>query len=105
MAAVDLSNGLRQSDVARHYGVSRTTVTRWRQAITQGRSLKARRKTGRPARIDRDLIREVWLSNPRCSGPQLAKLVENAFGIRYSTDHMFKLARRFRATQQAEVGR
>lgn len=105
MAAEDLRSGMKQAAVARHYGVSRTTVMRWARAVRGGRSLKARRASGRPAFVSHVLIQGLWARHPHCSGPQLAELVERTFGVRYDTDHMFKLTRKFRATQQAEASR
>ena len=53
MAAQDLQTGLSQSQVARKFGVSRTTASRWRRALS-GRgveSLRKRRASGRPSPV------------------------------------------------------
>jgi transposase len=57
-AASDLLNGLKQSLIARRYGVSRTTASRWQRSIvvTGVESLRKRRATGRPSRLTADQI-------------------------------------------------
>jgi len=54
MAAQDLETGLSQSQVARKFGVSRTTASRWHRAMSgKGvEALRKRRAPGRPSRLN-----------------------------------------------------
>src|SRR5438874_7342259 len=55
-AAKELLTGVTQSQVARTYGVSRTTASRWHRSIVQRGfdGLRKRRATGRPSRLTAD---------------------------------------------------
>jgi len=55
-AAGDMLNGLSQSGVARKFGVSRTTASRWHLALTTSGldSLRERKTAGRPSRLTRE---------------------------------------------------
>src|ERR1700739_4490224 len=57
-AARELLNGVTQSTVARRYGVSRTTASRWQRSIVlRGvEGLRKRRATGRPSRLTADQV-------------------------------------------------
>src|SRR6476659_2425941 len=57
-AVQDLLRGLTQSSVARKFGVSRTTASRWNRALQQNGvdSLRKRRATGRPSRLSHDQL-------------------------------------------------
>src|ERR1041385_6738161 len=57
-AAQDLLNGLTQSNVARKFGVSRTTASRWQRALKGNGvdSLRKRRAPGRPSRLTREQL-------------------------------------------------
>src|SRR5580692_6199209 len=73
LAADDLQRGLSQSQVARKFGVSRTTASRWHRALN-GRGVEAlrkRRAPGRPSRLSVDqlhLVAEVYQRGPRMAG-------------------------------------
>ena len=56
LAAQDLQTGLSQSQVARKFGVSRTTASRWNRTLSgKGvESLRKRRAPGRPSRLTAD---------------------------------------------------
>src|SRR5215471_16431426 len=60
-AAQDLLNGATQSQVARRYGVSRTTASRWhRSIVVRGmEGLRKRRATGRPSRLTADQVDSI----------------------------------------------
>src|SRR5216117_2353449 len=73
MAAQDLQTGLTQSEVARKFGVSRTTASRWNRALSgKGvEALRKRRAPGRPSRLTADQIRaviEIYQTGPRTAG-------------------------------------
>lgn len=121
MAAQDLQNGLSQSQVARKFGVSRTTASRWNRALkgTGVESLRKRRAPGRPSRLTTDQLqglREVYQAGPRGAGFEsdrwttlrFAEAIFGRFGVRYDPDHvgriMHKLGLRERLrTRKARV--
>lgn len=107
-AAKDLLNGASQSQVARQYGVSRTTASRWHRSIAVRGvdSLRKRRATGRPSRLTADqvdAIRKMYLdgaiaygfSNDRWTTGKLAKAIDRKFGVRYDQDHVGRLMHKF----------
>ena len=107
-AAHDLLNGSSQSQVARQYGVSRTTASRWhRSIVVKGvDGLRKRRATGRPSRLTADQvegIRRMYLEgalahgfcNDRWTTGKLAAAIEKRFGIRYDQDHVGRLMHKF----------
>src|SRR5690349_8796350 len=57
-AAKELLSGASQAQVARTYGVSRTTASRWhRSTVLKGvDGLRRRRATGRPSRLRADQV-------------------------------------------------
>src|ERR1044071_2937902 len=73
MAAQDLQEGLSQSQVARKFGVSRTTASRWNRALS-GRGVEAlrkRRAPGRPSRLNGDqlaMVGNLYQEGPRAAG-------------------------------------
>ena len=73
MAAQDLQEGLSQSQVARKFGVSRTTASRWNRALS-GRGVEAlrkRRAPGRPSRLNAEqlkIVSEIYAAGPRAAG-------------------------------------
>jgi putative transposase len=107
-AAQELLNGVTQSQVARRYGVSRTTASRWQRSIVvKGvEGLRKRRATGRPSRLTADQvdgIRNMYLDGARLYGfstdrwttGKLAEAIERKFGIRYDQDHVGRLMHKF----------
>ncbi len=103
-AARELLNGLSQSQVARRYGVSRTTASRWhRSIVVKGMDgMRKRRATGRPSRLSADqmdAIRNMYregaqahgFSTDRWTTGKLAEAIERTFGIRYDQDHVGRL--------------
>jgi transposase len=121
MAAQDLQTGLSQSQVARKFGVSRTTASRWNRALrgVGVESLRKRRAPGRPSRLTADQLtglREVYEAGPRTAGfdsdrwttLKFADAIHARFGVRYDPDHvgriMHKLGLRERLrTRKARV--
>src|SRR5579864_5283510 len=73
LAAQELQRGLSQSQVARKFGVTRTTASRWCRALTgKGvEGLRKRRAPGRPSRLTAEQLRgvaEVYHAGPRSAG-------------------------------------
>ena len=107
LAAEDLQTGLSQSQVARKFGVSRTTASRWHRALS-GRGVEAlrkRRAPGRPSRLTIDQLNgvvEVFRSGPRAAGMEtdrwttarLAQAIYARFGVRYDPDHVGRIMHR-----------
>ena len=107
MAAQDLQTGLSQSQVARKFGVSRTTASRWHRAINgKGvESLRKRRAPGRPSRLTADQlagVHEIYHAGPRAAGynserwttTRFADAIHARFGIRYDPDHVGRIMHR-----------
>jgi len=107
-AAKDLLNGSSQSQVARRYGVSRTTASRWhRSIVVKGMDgMRKRRATGRPSRLTADqvdIIRKMYhegalahgFSRDRWTTGKLAEAIERRFGVRYDQDHVGRLMHKF----------
>jgi transposase len=107
LAAEDLQRGLSQSQVARKYGVSRTTASRWCRALTgKGfEALRKRRAPGRPCRLSTDQLRgiaAIYLAGPRSAGfdsdrwttTRFAEAIFVRFSVRYDPDHVGRLMHR-----------
>jgi transposase len=120
-AAEGMLNGLSQSRVARQFGVSRTTASRWHLAlITTGLdSLRGRKAGGRPNRLtpeQKSQIVKVFeagssapgVVNNQWTAALLASLIEERFGVYYSHDHVGRLLLKLRAhtftKQTREIG-
>lgn len=103
-AVQDLIRGLSQSTVARKFGVSRTTASRWNRSLQQkgAESLRKRRATGRPSRLSREqllLIPDIFAQGAimhgfpdnRWTTARLAAVIEARFGVHYDHDHVGRL--------------
>ncbi len=106
-AAQDLLNGVTQARVARKFGVSRTTASRWNRALEgQGlERLRKRKAPGRPSRLTASQmagVPEIYALGARAFGfetdrwttARLAQAIEKRFGIRYDPDHVGRLMHR-----------
>jgi transposase len=107
LAAQDLQTGLSQSKVARKFGVSRTTASRWRRALS-GRGVEAlrkRRASGRPSRLSAEQLRgatDIYHAGPREAGfdsdrwttMRFAEAIQARFGVRYDPDHVGRIMHR-----------
>src|SRR5215208_6302784 len=107
MAAQDLQTGLSQSQVARKFGVSRTTASRWHRALNgKGvEALRKRRAPGRPSRLSADqlhVIADIYLAGPRAAGfdsdrwttMRFAEAIYGRFNVRYDPDHVGRIMHR-----------
>src|SRR3954453_19256576 len=96
LAAQDLQRGLTQSQVARKFGVSRTTASRWNRSLSGSgvEALGKRRPPGRPTRPTAEHLKtltETYQAGPRASGCQtdrwtaarFAPALFVRFGVRY----------------------
>jgi putative transposase len=106
-AAEDLLRGITQAWVARKFGVSRTTASRWYRTLDgQGvERLRKRKAPGRPCRLSSSQlaeVREMFAVGPRAFGfdtdrwttARLAMAIEARFAIRYDPDHVGRLMHR-----------
>jgi transposase len=106
-AARELIGGRSQASVAREFGVSRTTASRWQKALNgKGlENLRKRRATGRPSRLTPLQCAEVvemFAAGPRAMGidsdrwttVRLADAIVRRFGVRYDPDHVGRLMHR-----------
>src|ERR1039458_7744045 len=107
LAAQDLQTGLSQSQVARKFGVSRTTASRWRRALSvKGvEALRKRRASGRPSRLNAEQLNgasEIYHAGPREAGFEsdrwttlrFAEAIHRRFGVRYDPDHVGRIMHR-----------
>ena len=107
LAAQDLQRGLSQSQVARKFGVSRTTASRWFRSLsgTGLESLRKRRAPGRPSRLTTDQLNgvaEVYRSGSRAAGfesdrwttARFADAIFVRYGVRYDPDHVGRIMHR-----------
>jgi len=107
LAAQDLQRGLSQSQVARKFGVTRTTASRWCRALSGHgvEALRKRRAPGRPSRLNAEqlhIVSEVYRSGPRACGldadrwttARFAEAIQARFGIRYDPDHVGRIMHR-----------
>jgi len=106
-AAGDLQKGLTQSQVARKFGVSRTTASRWCRALKGNgvEGLRKRRAPGRPSRLNAEQFRgvaELYQAGPRSAGfntelwttGRFAEAIFARFGVRYDPDHVGRIMHR-----------
>ena len=116
LAAQDLQNGLSQSKVARKFGVSRTTASRWYRALsgTGVEALRKRRAPGRPSRLNAGQlaeIAEVYKAGPRATGfdsdrwttMRFAEAIFMRFAIRYDPDHVGRIMHRLGLRERART--
>ena len=107
LAAQDLQTGLPQSQVARKFGVSRTTASRWSRALsgTGFESLRKRRAPGRPSRLTADQLADItgiYRAGPRAvdldsdhwTTAGFAQAIFVRFGVRYDPDHAGRIMHR-----------
>jgi len=118
LAAQDLQTGLSQSQVARKFGVSRTTASRWNRSLS-GRgmdALKKRRAPGRPSRLTSEqltALKEMYLAGPRTAGfdsdrwttARFADAILVKFAIKYDPDHAGRIMHRLGLRERRKVRR
>ena len=104
LAAQDLQDGLTQSQIARKFGVSRTTASRWHRALDRRgvESLRKRRATGRPSRLNKEQqqgVAQLFRAGARAAGfaddrwttARFAVAIEMRYAIRYDPDHVGRI--------------
>ena len=116
LAAQDLQTGLSQSHVARKFGVSRTTASRWNRSLSgKGMdALKKRRAPGRPSRLTTDqlsAVKELYQTGPRAAGfdaerwttARFADAIMARFAIKYDPDHAGRIMHRLGLRERRKV--
>ena len=113
-----LNKGVGHTEAARRVGVARQTVVRWdRQRREGGR--EALKKAGRAGRKpllgskDRRKLEKLLLQGPEALGyetplwtcPRVAHLIEQEFGVRYHSGHVWKILVSLRWSPQRPAGR
>ncbi len=106
-AARFLLAGDTQSAVARRFGVSRTTASRWDHALRRRglESLKKRKATGRPSRLTPAQMAALpalmaqgasafGYADGRWTTARLSRAIMLSFGVRYDPDHVGRLLHR-----------
>ena len=117
LAAQDLQNGFTQSQVARKFGVSRTTASRWGRTLHGSgvEALRKRRAPGRPCRLSQhqlSRLASVYQDGPRLAGfdtdrwttTRFATAIEARFGVHYDPDHVGRIINRL-GLRQRTAGR
>ena len=113
LAAADLQGGVSQSAVARKFGVSRTTASRWGRTLNGSGvdGLRKRRAPGRPCRLNQEQFREIaqiYREGPRAAGfdtecwttVRFADAIFARFGVRYDPDHAGRIMHRLGLRQR-----
>jgi transposase len=112
-AAADLQGGISQSAVARKFGVSRTTASRWCRVLNGDGldALRKRRAPGRPCRLTPEQFREVaaiykggpgalGFNTERWTTARFADAIFARFGVRYDPDHAGRIMHRLGLRQR-----
>jgi len=118
LAAQDLQTGLSQSQVARKFGVSRTTASRWNRSLSvKGLdALKKRRAPGRPSRLSVEQIaalKELYQGGPRAAGfesdrwttARFSEAILARFAIKYDPDHAGRIMHRLGLRERRKARR
>jgi transposase len=105
-AAAIFRRGLRQADVHRRLGVSRTTAQRWYEAWRKDgkQGLKAAGRAGRKPRLEKRQQRrivEALLRGAEAHGygndlwtlPRVAEVIRRETGIQYHPGHVWRILR------------
>jgi transposase len=113
-----LKQGYNQSEVARRVKVCSQTVSRWARALSVGgeKALRAAGRAGRKPLLDgpqRERLIARLVEGPERLGYEtplwtchrVARLIQEEFGIRYHSGHVWKLLRQLNWSPQRPVGR
>lgn len=94
-----LDSSMMQSKIARTFGVSRTTVSRWKLARKKGNSLKQKIASGRPSRMSAmeiELCKSIYEFGllgvgTKWTQAKFAQAIKDNIGIEYHPDHVGRL--------------
>jgi transposase len=112
-----LRQGVWAAEVARRLGVSRQSVHRWQQTVTQQgrRGLRRAARAGRPPKLtpaDLQRLERALKAGPEAQGyatglwtlARVAQLIETQFGVRYTPPRVWQLLRALRWSCQRPTG-
>jgi putative transposase len=107
-----------QAEIARQVGVSRTAVSHWARQLAQGglRQLRARRPTGRPAKLSpaqkRALLallrrgaRAAGYPTERWTLQRIQQVIEREFQVTYHRSYLSRLLRQLGWSPQVPLPR
>jgi transposase len=117
-AAKLFARGLSKADVARRLGVSAQSTGRW-YALWQTQGTEGLRKAGRAgrkARLDSTQLQQLEAAlhqgpqalgydTPLWTAPRIADLIERQSGVRFHSDHIYRLLQKLGWSCQRPVGR
>ncbi len=89
--------------IARQFGVSRTSASRWAHQVATGQSMRKKRAPGRPARITLDQWRAVFHSEESWTCFRFADAILERLGVHYSSDHAGRILQKLRKEGQADA--
>ncbi len=113
-----LAQGIHQSEVARHLGVHRQSVSRWAASLKkQGK--QSLRKAGRAGRLPRlsaeqkQKVKAALVKGPEAHGyttalwtiRRVAALIKQTTGVQYHPGHAWRILRSLGWSSQRPVGR
>ena len=101
-----LKEGLTLAQVAKRVGSTAASVSRWRQAHTEGgdEALRSKPVSGRPPKIDPEQLERLWdillegalaygYTNDLWTLKRMAGVIRKEFGVRYHPGHVWKILR------------
>lgn len=104
LAAADLKAGVKQIEVARKYGTTRASVSRWASALEQEgeAALRRRNPPGRPSKLSESQwarLEQILIDGPRAvgysteiwTGKRVQRLVRERFGVSYNASHLIEV--------------
>jgi len=109
---------LKQAEIARRLGVTRTSVHRWHAAWRQGgaEALRGAGRAGRKARLERSELvaldralrqgAQVWgFATDLWTLPRVARVIEEITGVSYHAGHVWRILRGLNWTRQRPARR
>jgi len=104
LAAADLMAGVKQIEVARKYGTTRASVSRWAAALEEDgeAALRRRNPPGRPSKLNDAQwarLEQILLDGPRTvgystdiwTGKRVQRLIRDKFGVHYNASHLIEV--------------
>lgn len=88
-----------QSRLAKHFGVSQTSISRWRRSFKQGgtKALLKRTATGRPPKVNYEELANaaarMFRGSARPTVARFAAWIKANFGVAYHHDHLRRIMR------------
>jgi transposase len=111
-----LARGVSQAEVARQCEVSRQTAMTWARQLAEDAQAWRRKPLGRPGTLgttDKKALSKALLAGAVANGfpnelwtlARVAKLIERAHGVRFSTVHVWRVLRELGFSNQRPAGR